>query len=280
MKTCGRCKVEFPKTLEYFYKSGTGLRSSCKPCCRLFNKKYYQENPEKVKATSKAYQAANKEKYKANSKAWRKANKEKKAETDKAYRAANKDKLREKNKIWQKENSEKVNAANKSYRDRNPEKVKAAYKAWALANPEKIKAKGKIYRDANADKEIKRTKAYRDSNRDKVRAAARLWAKNNPESGRSATNKRRALKLGNGHIPYTESEMLERYGTICYLCNEEIDLKASRSSGAPGYEKSLWREHVLAITNGGPDMLDNVKPSHAICNQLKGTKEHYENQTA
>ena len=60
------------------------------------------------------------------------------------------------------------------------------------------------------------------------------------------------------------------------MCNEEIDLKASRSSGAPGYEKSLWKEHVVAITNGGPDMLDNVKPSHAVCNQRKGTKEIYE----
>jgi hypothetical protein len=171
MKTCSKCNLEFPKTLEYFYKHRKGLHPSCKTCVKA----YYLANPERAKATAKAHYLANQER-----------------------------------------------------------KRKLA-KSWSLANPDKRRA---------------------------------------------AINKRRALKLGNGHTPYTESEMLERYGTVCYLCNEEIDLKAPRSSGALGYEKSLWKEHVLALTNGGPDTLDNVKPSHAVCNQLKGTKEIYEIQMA
>jgi hypothetical protein len=138
-------------------------------------------------------------------------------------------------------------------------------KTWNKNNLDQKRQSGKIYQKANFEKR------YLDK---------KIWAKNNPDKVRGYSNKRRALKLGNEHTPYTEVEMLERYGTVCYLCNEEIDLQALRSCGAPGYENSLWRDHVLALTNGGPDMLDNVKPSHAVCNKLKGNKEIYENKMA
>ncbi len=94
------------------------------------------------------------------------------------------------------------------------------------------------------------------------------------KKARGYNSKQRALLLGNEHSPYTETEMLERYGTVCYLCNEQIDFDAPKIGA--GYEKSFWRDHVVALTNGGPDTLDNVKPSHAICNKLKGNKEIYE----
>ncbi len=177
MKTCGMCKNEFPKTLEYFHKKGKYLRSYCKSCS--------------IKVNSE----------------------------------------------WQKINKEKVNASSKAWRDKNPEKRNAIKKAWALANPEKVK---------------------------------HIW--------RKAASKHKALLLGNDHSPYTETEMLKRYGTVCYLCNEQIDFDAPRTGA--GYEKSFWRDHVVALINGGPDTLDNVKPSHAVCNQLKGTKEIYEIQMA
>ncbi len=148
---------------------------------------------------------------------------------------------------------------------------------WQKANPEKHRANNKAYRIANPEKEKAGQKAWRDKNSEKVKAKSKAWSLANPEKRRGYNNKYRAVKLGNEHSPYTETEMLERYGTVCYLCNEEIDLKAPRSLSALGHEKSFWRDHVVALTNGGPDILDNVKPSHAICNKLKGNKEIYEN---
>ncbi len=38
MRTCSKCKREFPATREHFYKKGNGLRSWCKECCRERNK--------------------------------------------------------------------------------------------------------------------------------------------------------------------------------------------------------------------------------------------------
>ena len=132
-------------------------------------------------------------------------------------------------------------------------------KVWYKKNKEEKDAQNRAWYHKNAEARIEQTSA---------------WQKANPEKRRGYRTKQRALKLGNEHSPYTETEMLKRYGTVCYLCNEPIDFDAPRTGA--GYEKSFWRDHVVALTNGGPDTLDNVKPSHAICNILKGTKEQYE----
>ena len=83
---------------------------------------------------------------------------------------------------------------------------------------------------------------------------------------------RRARRIGVDSTPFTDMEMLGLYGTVCYLCGNEIDLKAPRKCGAPGWEQSLWRDHVVALAQGGVDTLDNCRPSHAICNLRKGSK--------
>jgi 5-methylcytosine-specific restriction endonuclease McrA len=80
---------------------------------------------------------------------------------------------------------------------------------------------------------------------------------------------RRASKLGNDYIKYTFNEVINLYGEICYLCNEKIDMLAPRKAGIPGWEKGLHIDHVIDIAAGGPDTLDNVRPTHGICNLKK-----------
>jgi 5-methylcytosine-specific restriction endonuclease McrA len=43
------------------------------------------------------------------------------------------------------------------------------------------------------------------------------------------------------------------------------------------FDKRYWQnglhiDHVIPIAKGGADILDNLKPSHAICNISKGAK--------
>lgn len=142
-------------------------------------------------------------------------------------------------------------------------------KEWYINNTELKLARDKKHYEQNKATILERNRKYYQNNKDKHLIKSRV-----------AKSRRRARVKGNGWAPYTEEQMLDKYGTICYLCNQEIDLQAPRSSGAPGWEKSLWKEHVVAIANGGSDTLDNVKPSHALCNLNKGTKEQNENQTA
>jgi hypothetical protein len=90
---------------------------------------------------------------------------------------------------------------------------------------------------------------------------------------RETSRKRRASKRNNGFEKYTETQVLELYGTTCYLCNTPIDMSASRRCGDPGWEKGLHIEHVIDIALGGPDTLQNVRPSHGLCNLTKKPRE-------
>ena len=94
-----------------------------------------------------------------------------------------------------------------------------------------------------------------------------------PHKVRENSRRRRAQKLNNGSESYTELQVLEKYGSDCYLCKKPINLLATRKSGSQGWEDSLHIEHYADIALGGPDTLDNVRPSHAKCNLNKKPRE-------
>lgn len=79
----------------------------------------------------------------------------------------------------------------------------------------------------------------------------------------------RARKIGVEYGYYTDQDVLDLYGTVCHICNEDIDLNASRKCGDAGWEKGLHIDHVYPISKGGPDTLENVRPSHGRCNVIK-----------
>lgn len=103
------------------------------------------------------------------------------------------------------------------------------------------------------------------------------WVNENRPRRRELTRKhshiRRAFIAGNDHNPYTEKEVLDLYGTDCHICNEPIDLEASRRVGEEGWTKSLHIDHLVPILKGGADTLENVRPAHGFCNISKGAKE-------
>lgn len=102
------------------------------------------------------------------------------------------------------------------------------------------------------------------------------WVEKNPERHkeliRNGSRKRRALILGNGSSPYTEFEVLDTYGKDCHICEKAIDLNAPRQVGKDGWEKGLHIDHLIPILKGGSDTLENVRPSHGLCNISKGAK--------
>jgi 5-methylcytosine-specific restriction endonuclease McrA len=71
---------------------------------------------------------------------------------------------------------------------------------------------------------------------------------------------------------FSANMVLETYGTDCHLCGGAIDLDAPRTAGKPGWEKSLHIDHVIPLSKGGDDTLENVRPSHGKCNVRKHNK--------
>ena len=87
-----------------------------------YQKKYYEENKEKVLEYKKKYGQENKDKIRETKKKYRQDNKEKIKEADKKYRQENKDKVKEWHKKWKQENKDKVKEYNKKYGQENKEK--------------------------------------------------------------------------------------------------------------------------------------------------------------
>lgn len=57
VKTCRKCKKQKPATLEFFYKNSGGkfgLTPRCKPCVNIDNKKWAEQNSDRVKANANA----------------------------------------------------------------------------------------------------------------------------------------------------------------------------------------------------------------------------------
>ncbi|WP_461186313.1 HNH endonuclease [Trueperella pyogenes] len=61
--------------------------------------------------------------------------------------------------------------------------------------------------------------------------------------------------------------VIDRYGTICVICRETIDLRLRWPD--PG---SFTIDHVLPRALGGSDAIGNLRPAHKKCNEQKGSR--------
>lgn len=61
--------------------------------------------------------------------------------------------------------------------------------------------------------------------------------------------------------------LIERDGNNCHICLTEIDLSLARNS-----RFGATIDHVIPVSKGGADTLDNMKLAHWICNIKKGNK--------
>ena len=164
---------------------------------------------------------------------------------------------------------------NKEYRKNNRKKMAQLQNKYYYKNREKINEKRK-----DINKKIIKTKEEKEKqslynknlyrlNRDKILKKQKIYQKNNPEKSREKIRRRRARVRGSAVEFYSETDVLKKYGSNCYICSLPIDLDAPRRVGSIGWERSLHIEHVIDIALGGPDTLANVRPSHGICNLTK-----------
>lgn len=150
--------------------------------------------------------------------------------------------------------------ANNIYRTKrraeNPELAISSAK-WAKNHPEAKRASYAKWLSSNPGRNKECQARYRARNPNKTREAQR---------------RSRARNEGRVWEVYTEDQVLELYGTNCYICGEPIDMSAPRKAGTEGWERGLHLDHVVPESKGGPDTIENVKPTHGLCNILKHDK--------
>jgi 5-methylcytosine-specific restriction endonuclease McrA len=123
-----------------------------------------------------------------------------------------------------------------------------------------------------SDKNRENKRNWARENKEKTYISNKKWISANLDKHRAKERRRRAKIKNNGYSKYTEQEVLSKYGEICYLCNFKIDLSAGRSIGSKNWQNGLHIDHFIPISLGGPDTLENVRPTHGLCNIKKHKK--------
>ena len=149
---------------------------------------------------------------------------------------------------------------------------KAYKKAWREKNKSSILESRRKYRESNKDAINARSLEWRNANRELANQMTKDWQKANLDKQKSYKRKSQRKRRSVYSEDYLESDVLSLYGSICYICNKEIDFLASRQVGSEGWQNALHIDHVMPLSKGGSDTLDNVRPVHGLCNIVKNDK--------
>jgi hypothetical protein len=175
------------------------------------------------------------------------------------------------NNTWQR--TDKAKEASRSWRKANRDKTSEYEKRYWGTNPEKLKEKrsrsSKVWRERYPEKSRAKTAKWRAANPEKTREINKRSRDNSPGKSMRDWRTRRARLSGVISEKYTEQDVLTRWGANCHICGEEVDLTAPRSPGVSGWERGLHLDHVIPLKEKGPDVIENVKPSHGLCNLKK-----------
>lgn len=141
--------------------------------------------------------------------------------------------------------------------------------AWAKANRLKVNKKQNLWRQNNPEK----MDTYNNKYQPRKNKTNKIWHSKNKEKNRAYLRARRARIKGSTYEFFTEADLLKKYGSNCYICNDKIDLTASRKIGIPGWEFGLHVEHVMPVSKGGATTIENTRPAHGLCNLRKGSSQ-------
>lgn len=139
--------------------------------------------------------------------------------------------------------------ARRKYQEEHKEQIAEYKKAWTKANGLRTASSKRAYYEQYREEVIARSKEWAENNLEKVK---RFKANN--------SRKRRAAKhasSGNFTVKAFE-ELCKRYGNKCLSCS---------STGV-----ALEADHVVPLTRGGSDDIDNIQPLCGTRNRSKSVK--------
>ena len=161
--------------------------------------------------------------------------------------------------LWGKMNKERKSANTKRWIAENAERVKNKVNQWKENHRETIKAYKRKYNEKHPDGNRERSLRWARANPEKRKTSIEKWIKKHPDKRREYNQTRRAKKLEVGGT-ITEREwksLLDKCDNKCLKC---------------GSTKKLTLDHVVPVSAGGSNTIDNAQVLCQSCNSSKGTK--------
>ena len=113
----------------------------------------------------------------------------------------------------------------------------------------------------NSERSKTNAMSWRQSNHDKMVKSGHMWKTRNTEKVRNQHIRRRSNKIGVVSEHYTYDQFVDlcnRFDNTCLCC---------------GKKKKLTADHVVPLSKGGSDSIDNIQPLCQSCNSSKGIKD-------
>lgn len=138
----------------------------------------------------------------------------------------------------------------------NPERYKERQRAFSESGKKSESAKRE--RVKHRESYLARAKAWVTNNPKRHQEHVRAWLKRNPSKVKTYQENRRGRVASAGEYTHAEWESLcDFYGHICLCCRES---------------KPLTVDHVVPLSKGGRNTIDNLQPLCASCNSRKNQK--------
>lgn len=139
---------------------------------------------------------------------------------------------------------------------------KRSAREWYYSHPEQAKKSRKKWRTEHAEDARFRAKKWAEDHKERNRTKATEWNKTHREARRlislKAAHKRRALEKDSGSFTSEEwIALCEKYDYRCLRCKDK---------------RPLTVDHVIPISRGGTNTIDNIQPLCQSCNSIKHVK--------
>lgn len=250
IKVCTKCGNELPATNEYFSKNSR-VKSGLQPKCKSCNKKYAQENADRIRKNKKEYYEKNKELFR---------------EKGVEYRKNNEEKIKE----YRKNNAERRNRYNKEWREQNPE----YFENYRKENAGYIKEQNQRYYKENIEHCKKYGKEYRIKNRDRISEYNKNHRKKSPEYYTKYHERYRSENRGKRIVWWQNRRSREKSLPSSFTHGEWIESQEyfDNKCAYCGAETKLTQDHFQPVSRGGGYISSNIIPSCGSCNSSKSDK--------
>ena len=183
--------------------------------------------------------------------------KRRKAIGDKKYREEHKEELRAAKKKYHVAHRYDIIKKVSEWVGRNKARSNEIKRQWANGHRDYNRERGRKYRADNIESERARSIKYRTEHAVECGKRTRTWSRLHPEKIIAYKHKRKALEHSGGEFSAIQwKELCERFYYKCVSCGES---------------KPLTVDHIVPLSKGGTNDIENIQPLCLSCNSRKHT---------